>query len=84
MTNTTIGIKSKTKKAFKEFKNFVKSSLGDDDFLIYLMKTHPKRIEFIQEVRENAWLREFAEKNKIQSQVTWEEFKQNKIKEELK
>ena len=81
--NTTIGVSKDVKIRLKEFKNFVMPNATDSDFVSWLISSNPKIIEMLQKEEENRWLKEFAEQNAVNPNISWEDFKLNKMEVKL-
>lgn len=81
--NTTIGLNKNVKIRLKEFKNFVMPDATDSEFVSWLISSNPKTIEMLQKEKESKWLKEFAEQNAVNPNISWENFKLNKMRGEL-
>lgn len=75
----TLSLSKKTKEKLDEFKKYVMDS-NYDTFLNWLIDTHPKMFQFIQEEKNKRLKLEFIEWSELNPTKSWQDFLAEKLK----
>jgi len=86
MKYTTIAVMPEVKEKFEKFKDFLRSEkkVSDSQFVDFLIESNLKYSEYLFKLKEEGWKKEYTDLcMKETPQISYTDFRLNKIKEEL-